>query len=154
MRKGNELTRQKHRHALKLRLKGMSMIDIADQLGYKNSNGAYQAISSELGRLNGEDRKRIIKLELLRLDQLQESVWELAISGNSKAIRDVLKIMERRSSMLGLDAPKKFIPTDEVGEPITFIQIPSRGELPPKHIQLITEEPNEMQNETPPGVQR
>lgn len=38
-----------------------------------------------------------------------------AISGNHKAINSMLKIMERRAKLLGLDGPIKIAPTDLTG---------------------------------------
>ena len=39
-----------------------------------------------------------------RLDQLQGALWPLASQGNPDAIATMLKLMERRDSMSGIDA--------------------------------------------------
>jgi len=44
-------------------------------------------------------------LELLRLDELLNALWDTAIAGDLKAVDRVLKVMERRAKLLGLDAP-------------------------------------------------
>jgi len=42
-----------------------------------------------------------------RLDRMQRAVWPAAISGDIKAGAQVLRIMERRARLFGLDAPTK-----------------------------------------------
>lgn len=42
-------------------------------------------------------------LELTRLDALQTALWEKAMNGDVKAALGVLRIIERRSRLLGLD---------------------------------------------------
>lgn len=46
-------------------------------------------------------------LELSRLEQLQSAFWDDALSGSASSGRMVLSIMEKRSKLLGLDAPKE-----------------------------------------------
>lgn len=45
-------------------------------------------------------------LELLRLDELQSGLWDRAVSGDVKAVNAVLRIIEQRSRLLGLDRPQ------------------------------------------------
>lgn len=61
----------------------------------------------KLERLNEPLRKRLLYLELERLDQLQAAIYPDAIKGNEKKITAVLKIMDRRAKYMGLDAPEK-----------------------------------------------
>lgn len=46
-------------------------------------------------------------VELQRLEKLQTAFWDSALAGNATDARLVLQIMEKRSKMLGLDAPKE-----------------------------------------------
>jgi uncharacterized protein YicC (UPF0701 family) len=46
-------------------------------------------------------------MELDRLDRLQRAAWATAMQGNPKAILSILKIMERRAKLIGLDAPQR-----------------------------------------------
>ncbi len=43
----------------------------------------------------------------MRLDRLQEALWPKAISGDTRAADVVLRIMNRRARMLGIDAPAR-----------------------------------------------
>ena len=45
--------------------------------------------------------------ELDRLERLQRSWWLPALSGDERAARVVLSVMDRRAKLLGLDAPIK-----------------------------------------------
>jgi len=64
-----------------------------------------------------ERAKELLALELSRLDQMMQALWPKARRGHLGAIDRVLRVMERRSRYLGLDAPTKlegdFITHDE-----------------------------------------
>jgi len=45
----------------------------------------------------------VLQLELERLDAMQAAIWDDAMNGHLGAIDRVLKIMERRAKLLGLD---------------------------------------------------
>jgi len=46
-------------------------------------------------------------LEALRLDQMQAALWQRATDGEVRAIDRILRIMERRARLLGLDEPER-----------------------------------------------
>jgi len=54
---------------------------------------------------SSEEVRAIRQLELMRLDDLLSGVYSAAKSGDTFAVNTALKIMERRSKMLGLDTP-------------------------------------------------
>jgi hypothetical protein len=94
---------------LRLRLAGYSHRDIAAQLGVAPSS-AYKRVRhalDELNKTNLESAEQLRALELLRLDELLSSLWDTAIAGDLRAVDRVLKVMERRAKLLGLDAPVK-----------------------------------------------
>lgn len=71
---------------------------------------AYDDVKAELDRLNTQNLEaaaEISRLEQESLDQMQASVWAQALSGHMGALDRVLRIMERRARLLGLDAPTK-----------------------------------------------
>jgi len=49
-----------------------------------------------------------------RLDRLQTAVWGAAVSGDIRAVTTVLRIMERRSRLFGLDAPVQVAVTGDI----------------------------------------
>ena len=56
----------------------------------------------------------VLEMELARLDEVQIEANKRIEQGIESAVRDLLKIMERRSKLLGLDAPEKHrIVTDD-----------------------------------------
>src|SRR5688572_6372607 len=98
---------------LELRLTGMSPIEIAEEVGYTSARAVQSIIDSELSRGLREPAEHLIHLELLRLDRLLKSLWQLAIGGHTlpngqvagpdaDAVDRVLRIMERRAKLLGL----------------------------------------------------
>jgi transposase-like protein len=94
---------------LRLRMEGLSHREIAAQLGIAPST-AYKRVRHALDGINqrnAAEADTLRTLELLRLDELQDAVWEQALAGDDKALGRVLAIMGRRAKLLGLDAPAK-----------------------------------------------
>ena len=91
--------------ALELRASGQSIRAIADQLGVSKSQ-VQRDIEKEL-KAAAEGRKTIagliIDLELAKLDALEEKAWKHISDGELSAIDRVLRSMERRAKLLGLD---------------------------------------------------
>jgi hypothetical protein len=121
--------------ALELRKRGKTFDEIADICGWANRNGAFLAIQRELSRRISEPAEGVLALEIERLDALLDGLWDSAIGtpafttevatqladgsimpagtlvaarpGDPKATAAVLKIMERRAKLLGLDKPEQ-----------------------------------------------
>ncbi|MHB8867449.1 MAG: hypothetical protein ACYC6T_08080 [Thermoleophilia bacterium] len=100
--------RKREADALELRLGGATYEQIAPRLGYKNRSGAMRAVKRALDKLiSPEDVESLRQLELERLDRLLLGIWSSAVRGNPAAIDRVLKILERRARILGIDAPER-----------------------------------------------
>lgn len=97
------------RKALELRRMAMGYQAIADHLGIGLATAhrhvmdalkeARAQISTEADTLKSED--------LSRLDAMLAGLWPRASKGEAVAVDRVLKIMERRAKLLGLDAPDR-----------------------------------------------
>ena len=95
----------RQRQALQLRAGGATYQQIADALGYRGAAGALKAVRAGLLATLQEPADELRTLELARLDALLRAVWPKAMRGELTAVDRVLKIMERRANLLGLDAP-------------------------------------------------
>jgi hypothetical protein len=87
----------------------MTYAAIALELGVSEPV-AWRMIGKELDRLNQrrvETAERVQRLEIARLDQMLSGIWEQAKGGSFAAIDRVVKIMERRAKLLGLDLADK-----------------------------------------------
>lgn len=96
--------------AVALRLAGADYESIARSLGYTTRGAACQDITRALEANLAEQGRSVDVLreaELLRLDLLQVGAWGAATDGDPKAIEVVLKIVDRRCKLLGLDAPQR-----------------------------------------------
>ena len=117
----------KQKKALELRKAGVSYVDIANTLGYKTSSGAHNAVKKMLRRTVQEVADDVRRLEVARLDALILAIWSDAAKGDDSKIDRVLKIMQRRADLLGLDAPKRQDVTS-AGAPLAVnIYIPDNG---------------------------
>ena len=46
---------------------------------------------------------QVMQIELTRLDRALNAIWANVLAGDDKAINNLLKIMERRAKLLGMD---------------------------------------------------
>jgi hypothetical protein len=90
--------------ALRLRQAGFTYDEIAARVGYANRSSAFRAVSSALKRTLKEPCDAVRMVELTRLDQMIKALWPAAEKGNLGSIDRVIKIMERRAKLLGLDS--------------------------------------------------
>lgn len=93
---------------LEHRLRGCSIPDIAAMENAKE-NQVVKLMNDALAELNERTMSYaygVQQMELQRLDKLWSVAYEQAEAGDLQAVDRCLKIMERRSSLLGLDAPK------------------------------------------------
>jgi len=98
---------EKQAQALELRKAGMTFQDIADKLGYADHKGAHKAVMTALRKTIQEPADELRKLELERLDVMLKSLWPFVLKGSPRHVEQALKVMDRRASYLGLDAPKQ-----------------------------------------------
>jgi hypothetical protein len=97
---------ERHRKALELRLAGATFGSIARDLAYANEAGPRRAVAKAMARaqaLATEKVDELRTLELERLDALQVALWPKR--GNPRVTNAILRVMERRAKLIGLDAP-------------------------------------------------
>lgn len=125
--KGTLLDRE--RKAVALKASGATYRQIADALDVDVATAhrtVIRALSAE--RHDAVDDMR--RVEADRLDRLQRAVWLDATNGSPAAIDRVLKIMERRARLFGLDAPQRVAVTSELDESIESL-LADLATLPP-----------------------
>lgn len=109
--------------ALRYRSSGMSYDQVAKSLGYADAASAYNAVQSALDATLTEAADEYRKLELERLDRVQSALWVTATKIRKarddeghpaepskrqlEVIDRLMKVMERRARLLGLDAATK-----------------------------------------------
>jgi hypothetical protein len=91
--------------AFELRKAGKTLRQIGEMLGYSHEMARkdIQGVITSLQQDSKDVAQELMILELARLDDMQFSVWPEARKGDRKSIETVLKIMERRAKILGLD---------------------------------------------------
>jgi len=92
---------------IELRRAGATWAVIAERVGYASASGAYNAYQRIAERVIRPNLEEYRDMELDRLDRLQMGVWAKALNGDSRAVDSVLRIIDRRTRILGLDAPKE-----------------------------------------------
>jgi len=105
--------------ALRLRIEGATYRQIAADLSCSAAT-AYRDVSSALAEIassRSEQAEELRALQSARLDALLVAVWDTAEAGDVKAIDRVLRIMERRARLHGIDAqppPKAILGAAEI----------------------------------------
>jgi len=100
-------TIEKERQVLELRLASVRWEDIAKTVGYASAGAAYNAYKRALVRTLQEPADEIRNQERERLDRMSNSIYRQALQGDLQAIQLMLRIMDRRAKLIGLDAPVK-----------------------------------------------
>lgn len=92
---------------LELRRAGLTFDVIASRVGYADASGSYLAYKRAIKRTMQQPADELRTQELDRLDRLQLAVWQKALEGDTKSILTIVRLMERRAKLLGLDMPIK-----------------------------------------------
>ena len=98
---------EKAERIIELRRTGATWELIAKATGYANASGAYKAYQRITENMVAPKLEEYRNMEIDLLDRLQLSVFDRAKQGDLRAISTVLSISDRRSRILGLDAPTK-----------------------------------------------
>ena len=121
-----ELTEREIR-AVELRKAGHSFFEIAQALGYQTKGAAWRAVRRALQRWGAENVQELRQLEIARLDTITRKLWPKILGQKARAggvdddgnivepreeippdmdaMRLYLQVSQRRSRLLGLDAP-------------------------------------------------
>lgn len=111
------IAEERRKNAIELRKAGISYQRIADTLGTTPSN-VHKMVCKSLDLIRehtDENAQEVRTLELQRLDKLFQHAYSAVINGDTRAIDQALRCMERRAKILGIDAPSKVAQTDAAG---------------------------------------
>jgi len=96
---------ERQRQALLLRKGGASFPQIAEKLGYRSPSGAHKAVMAALKKMIQQPAAEVKEMELARLDDALMAIYPDVRRGHLGAVDRLLRILDRRSKYLGLDAP-------------------------------------------------
>jgi len=96
----------KERAIVELRTEGYVWREIA-QIVSMSTAGVYKAYNRAMTRVIAPSIEEHREMELDRLDILQRTYWQPAVNGNLRAADYVLRVIDKRAKLLGLDAPLK-----------------------------------------------
>ncbi len=96
---------EKDQKALELRKEGHTYESISEQLGYSTRSASHKAVMRRLRDMDRPAVSMLRELEVQRLDAMLYAVWNDVLQGDAGTVSTALKISERRSRLLGLDAP-------------------------------------------------
>ncbi len=123
----------RRRLALELRKGGVSYRDIADairkelNLEHYGAGLAHRDVMTELDEIKktcSETAEKVRDMELQRLDELTHLLWEKVQAQDYQAVDRLLRVMDRRAKLLGLDAPTHQVVTgEEGGRPVEHVVI-------------------------------
>jgi hypothetical protein len=97
---------ERRTQALRYRKAGLSYEQIGAQMSITRQ-AAYQLVRKSLDSMQAENVESLRTLENERLDDMLRAIYATATKGDTGAIDRILRIMERRAKLWGLDAPVK-----------------------------------------------
>ena len=94
------------KRALRLKRSGMNLFEIAEtlQMSEMTSNNAIKrGLSMAQATIGYAERRELLAIEVDRLDALQFALWDQAMSGDVRSVEAVLKVINQRARLLGLE---------------------------------------------------
>ncbi len=90
--------------AIRLKTAGCTYEQIAQELGYANRGTVHRIVSQALDVREVESVDELRRLELDRLDAVHASLWVRAMEGHVPSVLALLRVMDLRTRLLGLQA--------------------------------------------------
>lgn len=103
---GKALAKWRRARCVELALAGHSYDEIALEVGYQSRGTAWRSVQDSLNSRIAEAVMEYRELELARLDVLQAAHWPQAVAGSVRSADLVLRVIDRRTKLLGLDQPR------------------------------------------------
>ena len=102
----NTRARDREHRAFELRKAGATYQQIGSQLGVTKqaANKMIKRVLAELKDLTDGDAEDVRRIEVERLDVMTLALWPKARRGDVQEVDRVLRIMQRRAELLGLDS--------------------------------------------------
>jgi len=139
-----EFLSERDNRIFKMRQAGTSINEIARRFNISTSVVS-KAIQRQLEKLNREAMlayPEVLRMELERLDNLQQAIWpltqhrkikmddgtEATVEPDLKAIQQVLSIMDRRTKLLGMDQTNVNVQMDVVNQNNDAIKVTLAGQ--------------------------
>lgn len=122
-------TLRKEQQIVALRASGATWTEVGRALGMDRSNAHKMGLRA-LRREHSEAVDDLRRVEGETLNRLQRAVQTEATTGNLAAVDRLLRIMERRARLFGLDAPQRHVVTSELDESIDAL-LGELATLPP-----------------------
>ena len=97
----------KEAKVLELRRAGFTFQRIAEEVGYATPSGAQRALERIMTRNIPQAPEEFRWQELDHLDRMQVALWPRAMKGDDRAIGTIIRLMERRARLVGIDAPQR-----------------------------------------------
>jgi len=103
------LAAERKAKALDLRIQNKTHREIAEELGVTPQavSKMLKSALADLCAVSAERAEHVRQMELERLDKMAAGLRAQAELGNPKAVYASIAVMNRRSQLLGLDAPSK-----------------------------------------------
>lgn len=89
--------------AVELAISGHDYDTIAREVGYSNRGTAHRTVQKALRQRTVEGVDQLREVEVQRLDALLKAHWEQAIDGDVVAANVVLRVIDQRVRLLGLE---------------------------------------------------
>ena len=97
------LAKERQRQALELRLAGVTFDRIAETVGFRSPQAAYDSVKRAMAAIPRPAAEELRALDLERLDRLLLTIWPRALGGDVNYIDRSLRILSQRARLMGYD---------------------------------------------------
>lgn len=105
--------------ALALRKQGYDYRTIGETLKPRcSAQGAHKLVTTALRELVPDQAAELRDMMAAQLDDLLVGVWEHALKGDTIAIADAMRLLDRKAKLFGVDAPARVALEGRDGGPI------------------------------------
>ena len=88
--------------AVELKASGWTYEEIRQELGYAARGTVWRIVNQALEKREVEDVGFLRAVELARLDEMHEALWDAALAGSVAAVLALLRVHDARARLLGL----------------------------------------------------
>jgi AraC-like DNA-binding protein len=103
---------EKSRQALELRTAGFTLVQIANQLGYRTHSAAHAAIVRALAEVPRQAAEEYRDMQLVACEKMRTNLYRGAVNGGIKEVHALIKVLQHEAKLRGLEAPVKLAGPD------------------------------------------
>lgn len=105
--------KERQRQALELRIAGVTLEVIAERVGFRSRQAAWDSIRRALEAIPRPAAEQLRALDVERLDKMALAIWPRCLQGDLSAIDRAMRIFSQRARLLGYEVNPEPAPSGQ-----------------------------------------